>query len=403
MESRLAVRSASRPTLLALSLGHGCADLCASALLALVPFLVVERHYSYSAIGVFALASSAAGALLQPLAGAHGDRGEGRWLLPSGLVLAGLGIAAVGTTTSYPLTLVAAVVCGVGVAAYHPEGARWARRVSGSSVTADMGVFSVGGGVGYALGPLLVAAALAPLGMRGTVVIAIVPFAAAATVFVAVRRFRERAREHELRPTLLQGESEWAPFACLVAMFCVAGGVVIGLFTFVPLLLVETRNASPGASNVVSSILLAAGAAGTLLGGIAAQHLGRRVVLVVPQLVLVPAIALLPSLGYAAMIPVVVLIGVAMNANLALALVLAQEYMPARMGLATGLMIGLSSGASGLIVAGLGLLGDAFGPATVVYTIAALPLVVVGLAAALPRPAAAPPGTLWNLRLEAER
>jgi FSR family fosmidomycin resistance protein-like MFS transporter len=403
MDPDVAPRSASRPTLLALSLGHGCADLCASALLALVPFLVVERHYSYAAVGVFALAASAAGALLQPLAGAHGDRGEGRWLLPSGLVLAGLGIAAVGMTTSYPLTLVAAVVCSVGVAAYHPEGARWARHASGSSVTADMGVFSVGGGVGYALGPLLVAAVLAPLGMHGTVVIAIVPFAAAAAVLVAVRRFRERAREHESRPTVLQGGSEWRPFACLVAMFCVGGGVVTGLFTFVPLFLVEARGTTPGASNVMSSVLLAAGAAGTLLGGIAAQRFGRRLVLIVPQLVLVPAIALLPSMSYASMIPLVILIGVAMNANLALALVLAQEYMPARMGLATGLMIGLCSGASGLIVAGLGLLGDAFGAATVLYTIAALPLAVAALAAVLPRPAAAPPGTLWNLRLEAEQ
>jgi FSR family fosmidomycin resistance protein-like MFS transporter len=344
-----------------------------------------------------------AGAVLQPLAGAHGDRGQGRWLLPSGLVLAGLGIAAVGMTTSYPLTLVAAVVCSVGVVAYHPEGARWARHASGSSVTADMSVFSVGGGVGYALGPLLVAAVLAPLGMRGTVIIAFVPFAAAVAVVAAVRRFDERVRERAVRQTVVLGDSEWQPFACLVAMFCVGGGVVTGLLTYVPLFLVEARGTSPGASNIMSSILLAAGAAGTLLGGMAAQRLGRRLVLIVPQLALVPAIALLPSLSYAAMIPVVVLIGVAMNTNLALALVLAQEYLPARMGLASGLMIGLCSGASGLIVAGLGLLGDAHGPAAVLYTIAVLPLAVAALAALLPRPAAAPPDMVWSLRLEAER
>ena len=402
-DPRPASRSASRPTLLALSLGHGCADLCSSALWALLPFLVVERHYSYAAVGVFALAASVAGAVLQPLAGAHGDRGESRWLLPIGLVLAGLGIAAVGMTTSYPLTLVAAVVCSVGVAAYHPEGARWARHASGSSVAADMSVFSVGGGVGYALGPLLVAAVLAPLGLHGTVVIAIVPFAAAAAVVTAVRRFHERAQKQEPGRMVLRGESEWRPFACLVALFCVGSGVTVGLLTFVPLFLVEARSTSPGASNVMSSILLAAAAAGTLLGGIAAQQFGRRLVLIAPQLVLVPAIALLPSLTYAAMIPVVVLIGIAMNANLAIALVMAQEYLPTRMGLASGLMIGLCSGAGGLIVAALGLLGDAYGPAAVLYAIAVLPLGVAALAALLPRPAAAPPDTVWSLRLEAER
>src|SRR5665647_2527559 len=144
-------RPASRPTLFVLSLGHGGADLCSGALFALLPFLVVERHYSYAAAGVFALTASVASALFQPLVGAHGDRSEAHWLLPGGLVLSGLGIGAVGFATSYPLTLLAVAVCSAGVAAYHPEGARWARHASSSRVTADMSVFSVGGGVGVAV------------------------------------------------------------------------------------------------------------------------------------------------------------------------------------------------------------------------------------------------------------
>jgi len=396
-------RPASRPTLLALSLGHGCADLCSGALFALLPFLVVERHYSYAAAGVFALTASVAGALLQPLVGAHGDSREARWLLPAGLILTGLGIGAVGFATSYPLTLLAVALCSAGVAVYHPEGARWARHASSSRVTADMSVFSVGGGVGYALGPLVVAATLAPLGLHGTLVIAVVPLAAAAAVGVALRRFRETpAGEHALRPQAQALGSEWRPFACLVALFCIASAVTTGLLTYVPLFVVQARAMSPAASNVMTSVLLAAAAAGTLLGGFGAQRLGRRFVLIVPQLVLMPAIALLPSLSYGAMIPLMVLIGLAMNANVSIALVLAQEYLPAHMGLATGLTIGLCSGAGGLIVAALGLLGDAAGPSSVLYVIAALPLVVAALASRLPRPASAPPETVWSLRTEAK-
>jgi len=397
-------RPASRSTLLALSLGHGCADLCSGALFALLPFLVVERHYSYAAAGVFALTASVASALFQPLVGAQGDRGEARWLMPAGLILSGLGIGAVGLATSYPLTLLAVAVCSAGVAAYHPEGARWARHASSSRVTADMSVFSVGGGVGYALGPLVVAAALAPLGLHGTLVIAVVPFAAAAAVVVALRRFREKpAGTHGLHREAQVRSSEWRPFACLVALFCVASAVTIGLITYVPLFLVQARATSPAASNVMTSVLLAAAAAGTLLGGFGAQRLGRRFVLLVPQLLLVPAIALLPSLSYDAMIPLMILIGIAMNANMSIALVLAQEYLPAHMGLATGLTIGLCSGAGGLVVAALGLLGDAAGPSSVLYAIAALPVVVAVLASRLPRPAAAPPETVWSLRVEAQR
>ena len=109
-----------------------------------------------------------------------------------------------------------------------------------------------------------------------------------------------------------------------------------------------------------------------------------------------PAIAVLPSLSYAAMIPVVVLIGISMTANMSVALVLAQEYLPSRMGLATatGLVLGISGAAGGLIVAALGLLGDAAGPSSVLYVIAALPLPVAVLASRLPQPAAAPPGNV---------
>ena len=177
-----------------------------------------------------------------------------------------------------------------------------------------------------------------------------------------------------------------------------ANGVTNGLLIYLPLFLVHARGTSAAASNVMTSVLVGAAAAGILLGGLCAQRLGRRFVLLVPQLVLVPAIAVLPSLGYLAMIPVVVLIGIAMNANVSTALVLAQEYLPARVGLASGLTVGLCSGAGGLIVALLGLLGDAAGPAWVLYAIAALPLAVVALTVFLPQPAAAPPETLWGLR-----
>ncbi|MEZ5126775.1 MAG: MFS transporter [Thermoleophilia bacterium] len=393
------LRPSSRRTVLALAVGHATADLCGGAIFALLPFLVVERHYSYAAAGVFALTASVANALVQPIAGAHGDRGEAPWLLAGGLVLAGLGIAAVGWVSSYGVTLVAVALCLIGVGVYHPEGARWARHAAGGNITADMSIFSVGGGAGYALGPLAVAAVLAPLGLAGTPVIALVPLAGALFVTFALRRFRAvpvaEPQEHQ-RAT--SRRSEWRPFATLALLYSLAAGVTIGMLTYLPLFLVTARGTTPAASNVMTSILLAAAAAGTLLGGVAAHKFGRRVVLVVPQIALIPAIALLPSLGYGAMIPLVVVVGMAGNANVSVALVLAQEYLPARMGFATGVTIGLCGGVGGLIVAALGPLGDAAGPSAVLYVLAALPVAVALLSLALPRPAAAPAGIRWSLR-----
>ena len=275
MSGVTAMRPASRPTLFALSLGHGCADLCSGGLFGLLPFLVAERHYSLAAAGVFAFIASAASAVFQPLVGAQGDRREARWLLSAGLIVTGLGMGAVGFATSYPLTLLAVAVCSAGAAAYHPEGARWARHASSSRVTADMGVFSVGGGIGYALGPLVVAAALAPLGLHGTLVVALLPFAAAAVVVVAVRRFRRQPQS--TRGLHLQAGatvSEWRPFIRLVVLYCVAAGVTTGLLVYLPLFLVHARGTKPATANIMTSVLLGAAAVGTLLGGLTAQRLG---------------------------------------------------------------------------------------------------------------------------------
>ena len=394
-----AARSASRPTLVALAFGHGSVDLCSGGLFALLPFLAHARHYSLSQAGVFALVGSLATALVQPTVGAHGDRrsGRARWLLPVGLALAATGVGAVGLTPSFALTLVAVVVCAVGVAAYHPEGARWARFASGEHVTADMSVFSVGGTTGYGLSTPLVLAVVLPLGLHGTPVMAIVPVAAAVAVTVALARFRARAAGEERFRPLGARDSEWRPFGLLLALYCLAGGVSTGLLTYVPLFLQRVRGASAGSSVVFTGVLLGAEALGTLAGGFAAQRFGRRAVLIWPQLALLPLLALIPSLGYGGILVLAVPVGFCLNTNIGIALVLAQEYLPRHMGLATGLTIGFTSGVGGLIVALLGVLGDAVGPAPVVYVIAALPLAVAALAALLPRPAAAPPGTVWGL------
>ena len=179
----------------------------------------------------------------------------------------------------------------------------------------------------------------------------------------------------------------------------VASAMVSGLMAYVPLFLVKARGASPISADVMLVVLLVAGAAGTLLGGRAADRIGRRIVLVAPPVLLVPAIAVLPSLRYAAMVPLVFLIGLAMNAGMATTIVMAQEYLPDRIGLAAGVTVGTAVGVGGVAAALLGLLGDAVGPAALLYVVAVLPVPVVALAASLRRPAAASSDTVWSRAL----
>jgi FSR family fosmidomycin resistance protein-like MFS transporter len=389
-----------------LILGHAAVDLAAGALFALLPFLVAERDYTLAAVGTFALVANVTNGVCQPLFGIHGDRREARWVLPLGLVLAGVGIGVAGLTTRFPATMAAVVVCMAGVAAYHPEGARLARGTVIGLVEAKMGLFSVGGGIGYMLGPLVVAVVLSVLGLAGTVLVGAVPLAAAAGLVLTLRRVRsddDGATHAQTRAS--GGPSEWRAFGLLFAMFCLSSSVATGLLVYLPVYLVKTGIAGPSAGSVMTAVLMGVGALGMVLGGVAAQRFSRRLVLVAPALVLVPAALALPSLGYAAMLPVAALCGLCMEANFSLAIVMGQEYLPARMGLAAGVLNGFSSGVAGLVLYGLGLLGDAAGPVWVLYVLGLLPLGVAALAALLPRPAAAPEGTRWSLRprLQAER
>ena len=372
----------------ALAVAHGCVDLCQGAVPALLPFLVLDRGYSYAAAGSLVLAASAGGSIVQPLFGLRGDRVASPWLVPAGLVLGGAGIGLVGVVGAYALALVAIACAGVGVAAFHPEAARWASIASGSRRATGMSLFSIGGNAGFALGPLLVTPLVLVLGLGWTPLLALVPLAGAAVSLPALRRLGGRTTHALPAGTATGGverETRWA-FARVAALIGVQTGLAFGLLAFVPLYLITTAGASKATGNAAATVLLVAGAVGTLAGGHLADRIGRIPVLVVPQLVLLPAVLALPNRGYVVAFLLLVVIGIAMDANFSTALVLGQEYLPRHVGLASGVILGVSVGLGGLISAGLGLLADATSLETALYAVAGLPAIAFGLGLTLPEP-----------------
>jgi hypothetical protein len=137
-----------RRAMAVLSLGHLCSDATQVAVPALLPFLVREQGISYAAAGTLVLASTVASSVVQPLFGHFSDRKSFAALMPLGLALGALGIALVGLAPSYPSILLAVVISGLGVAAFHPEATRFAGLVSGERRATGMSVFSVGGNAG---------------------------------------------------------------------------------------------------------------------------------------------------------------------------------------------------------------------------------------------------------------
>lgn len=146
--------------------GHICVDAAQGGLASVLPFLVIQSGFSYTEITALVLASNIASAVIQPLFGLMGDKKARPWLMSVGVALAGLGIALVGVLQSYWLVVLAAMVSGVGNAMLHPEGARLAYLAGGDDKAMSMSIFSVGGQIGFCLGPIIGVAAVTAFGLR---------------------------------------------------------------------------------------------------------------------------------------------------------------------------------------------------------------------------------------------
>src|SRR5205814_8668403 len=164
----------------ALSAGHGATDFANGALPALLPFFVDRFRLSYTLAATLVLASAASSSLIQPLFGALSDRRGALWLLPTGVAVAGIGIAVAAASPSYWLVVLLVIVSGFGVAAYHPEGSKFAAYASGRKRASGMSAFSIGGNVGYALGPIVTTPLVVWLGLRGGLLLALPCIAIAA-------------------------------------------------------------------------------------------------------------------------------------------------------------------------------------------------------------------------------
>lgn len=157
----------TRRRLTILTVSHVVTDFYTGAVPAILPFLVVEREYSYAAISGITMAATLFSSIVQPVFGVMTDRRRMAWMVLTGMLVAAVGIGLSGVAPGYVLTCVAVAVSGIGVAAYHPEGMRQARDAVGFSA-AGLSIFSVGGNAGRALAPLAVAGTLGWLGTRGT-------------------------------------------------------------------------------------------------------------------------------------------------------------------------------------------------------------------------------------------
>ncbi len=401
MEAGSAARDTSVPmpaeydrrSLRILSIGHGCADACQGALPALLPFLVASRGYSFGQVSALVLAGTIASSVVQPLFGIASDRRSLAWLMPAGLVAGGVGIAAAGVVSTYALVFGAVVVSGLGIAAYHPEGSRYAAYASGPRRATGMSVFSVGGNLGFAVGPIIVTPALLAVGLAGSLVLLIPAVGAAALLGASLPRLRAlRPADGHRAATADAGPDDWAAFGRLGLAVTLRSFIYFGLVTFVPLYFIGHLGASKATGNAALAAMLAAGAAGTLIGGRVADRIGTRAVFAGSMALVGPLLVVFLLAGVAGAFAAIALIGAVTISTFSVSVVIAQDLLPRRLGLASGVTLGLSIGLGGVGAVLLGLIADADGVRAALSWLLVLPPLTCVLALSLPAGARARDG-----------
>ncbi len=369
-----------------LAAAHLFDDLNQGVVPALLPFFIAERRYTIAAAGGLVLAATLTSSVLQPLFGLLADRRGAPWLVPSGLFVAGAGVAAAGLAPTYPLAFLSVAVSGVGVAAFHPEAARQVYAASGTKRATAMSLFGVGGNAGFAIGPALATPLQIAFGLKGTVFL-ILPVLVMAVVLLLARSVAAGGRPAAVRiPVTTEDPDRWAPFARLSGAVVCRAIVFYGLNTFIPLYWITRFARSKSEAATALTVMLTTGVVGTLAGGWLADRFGRRVVISGSLTVLFPLLVLLVAAqSAAAALLLLVPIGLALFAPFSVMTVLGQEYLPGRVGTASGVTVGLAVSLGGLAAPILGRIADLHGVRAALAALVFVPLVGAAIAFTLPR------------------
>lgn len=374
--------------LVLLSLLHGVIDLTSGALIVLLPPLREQYSLSYAMVGNIMLFSSLTSSFTQPFFGLLSDRSEKRWLLMASLLLSGLGFAVIGWMPSYALILVAVVIAALGSASFHPEGAHAAFHLAGERRAQAMAIYSVGGNLGYAMGPfygmLLIALWGGP---QGTIYAMILPLLLAIWMMRLLPQWQQleqtssparRVRREDLPA------NNWRGTVTLTLLVIVRSMIHVGMVTYIGFYWIDVLGNASGTAPYVQGMYMIAGVFGTLLGAPLADRFGTKRMLIGSFVLLLPLQILLPFLSGWVLLVTLFAAGFVVVSTFAITLVMTQEYMPRALGFASGINLGLAFGMGGVGALILGIVADHWGVVTSLFTVAAMVPITIALALLLP-------------------
>lgn len=362
----------------AVAVAHLLNDLIQAVLPAIYPILKVEFNLSFSEIGLIALVYQITASLLQPCVGLYTDRHPLPYLLPVGMMITLFGIAVMAFATYFYVLLLAAILVGIGSSTFHPEASRVARMASGGRFGTAQSAFQVGGNTGSAVGPLLAALIIVPNGktamawFMGFALLAI--FILTKVSHWLIQQAQQPKKNTVAQNQGLKGLTLYRALGVIGILMLVKFTYIASISNYYTFYLMERFNLSLVQSQVYLFAFLAAVALGTFAGGPIGDKIGRSTVIWVSFLGIIPFALMLPYMNLVLTAILSIVIGLVISSAFSAMVVYAQEAVPGRVGLVSGIMFGVMFGIGGIAAAGLGMLADVHGIIWVYQLCAFLPL-----------------------------
>lgn len=361
-----------------ISFSHFLNDTMQSLIPSVYPILKENYALDFAQIGMITLAFQVTASLLQPVVGYVTDKKAQPFSLAVGMGFTFVGLLLLSVAHVYGMILVSAALIGLGSAVFHPESARIARMASGGRYGFAQSVFQVGGNFGSAMGPLLAALIIVPFGQPSIAWFSSIAFIAIVVLLQIGRWYKLRILLHESARPRRSSETP-APARTALALTILIVLVfskyiyMSSLTSYYTFYLIEKFHVSTQTAQLLLFVFLGAVAIGTYFGGPIGDRFGRRYVIWLSILGVLPFTLLLPFANLAGTVVLTVVIGVILSSAMPAIIVFAQELMPHRLGMISGMFFGFAFGAAGLGAALLGEVADAKGIEFVYQACAFLP------------------------------
>jgi len=365
-----------------ISLCHLLHDMMQALLPSMYPLLKVNYHLSFGQIGLLTLTYQFTASLLQPLVGWYTDRHPQPYSLTIGMGVTLVGLLLLASAHRFEVLLVAAAFIGMGSSVFHPESSRVARRASGGQHGLAQSLFQVGGNTGSAIGPLAAAFIILPFGQSSLAWFALAALTAAALLWGIGGWYRRNTPPRPVSSTTklhihpgLTRRQVAVSMAILLSLIFSKYFYLVSLTSYYTFYLIQKFHVSMQSAQLYLFLFLGAAAAGTLVGGPVGDRLGRKYVIWVSILGVLPFTLLLPYVNLFWTAALSVLIGFIIASAFSAILVYAQELLPGNVGMVSGLFFGFAFGMAGVGAAVLGWLADRTSITFVYHVCAYLPAV----------------------------